>query len=197
MTRTLVRDLLQKTGESISVSGWVHSRRDHGGLIFIDLRDHSGVVQLVIQPENADAFALAESVRDEYVISAQGHLKERDESLKNPNIPTGDIEVVVASMTVLNRAQALPISISADGPQSNEELRLKYRYLDLRRPKMQEMLKRRAAYYKTIRAYMDEREFTEISTPILANSSPEGARDFLVPSRVHPGKFYALPQAPI
>ena len=140
MTRTLVRDLSQKTGESISVSGWVHSRRDHGGLIFIDLRDHTGIVQLVIQPENAKAFTLAEGVRDEYVISAQGQLKARDESLKNPNIPTGDIEVVVASMTVLNRAQALPIPISADGPQASEELRLKYRYLDLRRPKMQETL---------------------------------------------------------
>ena len=196
MTRTLVRDLSQKTGESISVSGWVHSRRDHGGLIFIDLRDHTGIVQLVIQPENAKAFTLAEGVRDEYVISAQGQLKARDESLKNPNIPTGDIEVVVASMTVLNRAQALPIPISADGPQASEELRLKYRYLDLRRPKMQETLKQRAAYYKAIRDYMDDREFTEVSTPILANSSPEGARDFLVPSRVHPGKFYALPQAP-
>lgn len=196
MTRTLVRDLSQKTGESTNVSGWVHSRRDHGGLIFIDLRDHTGVIQLVIQPENAEAFALAESVRDEYVIAAQGVVKERDESLKNPNIPTGDIELVVASITVLNRAQPLPIPIAADGPQASEELRLKYRYLDLRRPKMQEMLQQRAAYYRTIRAFMDEREFTEISTPILANSSPEGARDFLVPSRVHPGKFYALPQAP-
>jgi aspartyl-tRNA synthetase len=196
MTRTLVRELAGVTGKTASVSGWVHSRRDHGGLIFIDLRDHTGVIQLVIQPEKAEAFDLAGQMRDEYVISVTGSVKERDESLKNPNIDTGAIELVVDTLRVLNRSEPLPIPIHSDATQASEELRLKYRYLDLRRSKMQETLKKRAAYYKVLRDYMEANEFTEVATPILANSSPEGARDFLVPSRVHPGKFYALPQAP-
>jgi aspartyl-tRNA synthetase len=196
MTRTLVRELTAKVGEIVTVSGWVHARRDHGGLIFIDLRDHTDIIQLVIQPEKAEAFTLAEQVRDEFVISVAGLIKERDESLKNPNIPTGSIELVADELRVLNRSEALPIPIHSDTPQASEELRLKYRYLDLRRSKMQDMLKKRSAYYRILRDYMEEREFTEVTTPILANSSPEGARDFLVPSRVHPGKFYALPQAP-
>lgn len=196
MTRTLVRELDAKVGEIVTVSGWVHARRDHGGLIFIDLRDHTDIIQLVVQPEKAEAFTLAEQVRDEFVISVTGRIKERDESLKNPNIPTGSIELVADELRVLNRSEALPIPIHSDAPQASEELRLKYRYLDLRRSKMQDMLKKRSAYYRILRDYMEEREFTEVTTPILANSSPEGARDFLVPSRVHPGKFYALPQAP-
>jgi aspartyl-tRNA synthetase len=174
----------------------VHSRRDHGGLIFIDLRDHTGVIQLVIQPEKVSAFDQAGQLRDEYVISVTGNVKERDESLKNANIATGNIELVVDTLRVLNRSEPLPIPIHSDTTQASEELRLKYRYLDLRRNKMQETLKKRAAYYKVLRDYMEANEFTEVTTPILANSSPEGARDFLVPSRVHPGKFYALPQAP-
>lgn len=196
MTRTLVHAATEQIGKTITVSGWVNSRRDHGGLIFIDLRDHTGVVQLVINPEQAAAFALAESVRDEYVLSATGEVKERDDSLKNPNLPTGNIEIVVDGLVLLNKSEPLPVNVHDDGQQSGEELRLKYRYLDLRRPKAQNTLKKRAEYYKVLRAYMDEHDFTEITTPILANSSPEGARDFLVPSRVHPGKFYALPQAP-
>jgi aspartyl-tRNA synthetase len=196
MTRTLVRELTDITGQTATISGWVHTRRDHGGLIFIDIRDHTGVVQLVIQPEHSEAFALAGQLRDEFVISVSGSVKERDESLKNPNIATGSIEVVVYELRILNRSEPLPIQIHNDATQSSEELRLKYRYLDLRRPKMQDMLKKRAAYYKTLRDYMETNEFIEVTTPILANSSPEGARDFLVPSRVHPGSFYALPQAP-
>ncbi|MFZ2545191.1 MAG: aspartate--tRNA ligase [Candidatus Saccharimonadales bacterium] len=196
MNRTLANEATAKIGESINLSGWVNSRRDHGGLIFIDLRDHTGIVQLVINPEMDIAFSLAESVRDEYVLSAIGSVKERDEGLKNPNIPTGDIEVVVSELKLLNKSEPLPVAVRDDGQQSNEELRLKYRYLDLRRPKMQNTLKKRAEYYKVMRTYMDEHDFTEVTTPILANSSPEGARDFLVPSRVHPSKFYALPQAP-
>jgi aspartyl-tRNA synthetase len=196
MTRTLIRDLNSKLGEVVTVSGWVHTRRDHGGLIFIDLRDHTGIVQLVVQPENAEAFSLAEQVRDEFVLSASGLLKERDEGLKNPNIPTGTIEIVVENAELLNRSEALPIPVRDDAPQASEEHRLKYRYLDLRRAKMQENLKRRSEYNKVLRDYMYEREFIEIATPVIANSSPEGARDFLIPSRIHPGKFYALPQAP-
>lgn len=185
----------EKIGEKVLVKGWVHSRRDHGGLIFIDLRDHTGLVQLVIKPEDADSFKTAEDVRDEYVISAEGTVAEREEGLKNPNIATGGIEINVEKIVVLNKSEALPIQISSD-QNAGEDQRLKYRFLDLRRPKMQENLKKRARYYKFIRDYMEANEFTEVTTPILANSSPEGARDFLVPSRVHPGKFYALPQAP-
>lgn len=196
MERILARDLTQKIAQTVSVSGWVNSRRDHGGLIFIDLRDHTGIIQLVINPDQADAFSLAENLRDEYVIRAAGTIKEREEGLKNPNLPTGTIELVVTSIDLLNKSEPLPVAVRDDGQQSNEELRLKYRYLDLRRPTMQERLRQRAEMYKIMRRYMDEREFTEITTPILANSSPEGARDFLVPSRLHEGKFYALPQAP-
>lgn len=196
MERTLARDLTQKIGQTISVSGWVNSRRDHGGLIFIDLRDHTGVIQLVINPDQADAFELAESLRDEYVIRANGVIKEREEGLKNPHLPTGSIEIVAATIDLLNKSEPLPVAVRDDGQQSNEELRLKYRYLDLRRPTMQKRLKQRAEMYSIMRRYMESREFTEIATPILANSSPEGARDFLVPSRLHEGKFYALPQAP-
>ncbi len=196
MTRTLALETTVKISETVTLNGWVNSRRDHGGLIFIDLRDHTGVVQLVVNPEQADAFSLAESVRDEYVLSATGEVKEREDGLKNPNLPTGNVEIVVSDFVLLNKSEPLPVNVHDDGQQSSEELRLKYRYLDLRRPKMQNSLKKRAEYYKVLRRYMDELDFTEVTTPILANSSPEGARDFLVPSRVHPGKFYALPQAP-
>ncbi len=196
MTRILSRDTPAYTGQTITVSGWVNSRRDHGGLIFIDVRDHTGIVQVVIHPEASEAFALAETIRDEYVLSIVGQVTDRDEALKNPNLASGAIEIVAATITILNKSEPLPVAVSDEGQQSNEELRLKYRYLDLRRPKMQQTLKRRSEYYKFIRSFMDEQTFTEVTTPILANSSPEGARDFLVPSRVHPGKFYALPQAP-
>ena len=192
--RTLTENSINKIGEKITVKGWVNSRRDHGGLIFIDLRDGSGILQLVISPETAD-FSLAEKCRDEFVIAATGEIRERAENLKNPNLATGAVEMVVEGLEILNTSQPLPISVS-DENISNEELRLKYRYLDLRRPKMNQMLKRRAEFYHEIRNFMEARDFTEVATPILANSSPEGARDFLIPSRVHPGKFYALPQAP-
>lgn len=194
--RTLSRDSVAKIGEKITVKGWVNSRRDHGGLIFIDLRDHTGVLQLVVSPESAGAFELAEKCRDEYVLSATGEIKMRADNLHNDNIETGKVELVVSELEVLNKSQPLPIAVNDDGQKSNEELRLKYRFLDLRRSKMQNMLKKRAEFYTAIRKYMGVNEFTEVATPILANSSPEGARDFLIPSRVHQGKFYALPQAP-
>lgn len=194
--RTLSLQAPERIGQEITVEGWVHSRRDHGGLVFVDLRDHTGVLQLVINPEHVDdAFHIAEELRDEYVIRAVGVVNERAPELQNDKIPTGRVELAVETMTILNRAEALPIQPFAEA-QANEELRFKYRYLDLRRPKIQEMLQRRAEMYRRIHAYMDEREFIEIATPILANSSPEGARDFLIPSRLQEGKFYALPQAP-
>ncbi|QQS18896.1 aspartate--tRNA ligase [Candidatus Saccharibacteria bacterium] len=193
--RTLATESISKVGHTITAMGWVQSRRDHGGLIFIDLRDHTGLLQLVINPETAEAFKTAEELRDEFVIAATGTIAERDENMRNPHLETGSIEVKVQSIRILNRAETLPIQPFSDA-QANEELRLRYRYLDLRRPKMQHMLKQRAGYYKYMRDYVESQGFTEVATPILANSSPEGARDFLIPSRIHPGKFYALPQAP-
>ena len=195
LDRIFAKDVTEKIGTNITVAGWVHTRRDHGGLIFVDLRDYTGLVQLVINPEQAEAFSIAEELRDEFVIKAIGEVKERGEGLTNPNIDSGTVEIVVNKLVILNRAETLPIQPFSD-QQANEELRLKYRYLDLRRPKMQYMLKRRAEMFSMIRDYMENHEFTEVTTPILANSSPEGARDFLIPARLHEGKFYALPQAP-
>ena len=195
MKRTLSKETESHVGKEITLKGWVHSRRDHGGLIFIDIRDHTGIAQLVIQPDEAEAFKVAEELRDEFVIAATGQVRERADNLKNPNLPSGNVELKVSQITILNRSAALPIQIHGEA-LANEDLRLKYRYLDLRRPKMQETLKKRADFYKLMRTYLEEKDFTEITTPILANSSPEGARDFLIPSRVHEGKFYALPQAP-
>lgn len=195
MKRVLSAETPQKIGEVITVSGWVQSRRDHGGLIFVDLRDHQGIVQLVFHPDSAEAFGYAEQLRDEFVVRASGEVKQRGEGLANPNVASGNVEIVVSSLEILNRAEALPIQPFSE-QQAGEELRLKYRYLDLRRPKMQHTLKRRAEMFSMIRDYMESTDFTEVTTPILANSSPEGARDFLIPSRLHEGKFYALPQAP-
>lgn len=194
--RSLSTDLKTAIGKTVTVAGWVNSRRDHGGLIFIDLRDDKGIIQLVVTPNTKDAFKLAETLRDEFVITATGSIRERAEELKNPNIETGNIELVVSELTLLNRSEPLPVNTHDDGPETSEEFRLKYRYLDLRRPSMQKLIRRRSDYYQVLRKYMVEHDFVEVSTPILANSSPEGARDFLVPSRLHPGKFYALPQAP-
>lgn len=194
--RSLSTDLKTEIGKKVKVAGWVNSRRDHGGLIFIDLRDHKGIIQLVITPETKAAFDIAEKLRDEFVVSAEGIVRERAPELKNPNIETGDIEIVVDNLELITKSEPLPVNTHDEGDASSEEMRLKYRYLDLRRPSMQRILKRRAAYYRFMRDYMDAKDFIEITTPILANSSPEGARDFLVPSRIHPGQFYALPQAP-
>ncbi len=196
MKRTFNTQAAQLAGEKISVSGWVHSRRDHGGLIFVDLRDHTGLLQLVFNSDNPEAFSLADELRDEFVIRAEGMVCERAAGLKNDKIPTGAVELVVERLTLLNRAETLPIQPFAEENQAGEDLRFKYRYLDLRRPKMQQILKKRAEMYRRMHQYMDDRDFIEIQTPILANSSPEGARDFLIPSRLQEGKFYALPQAP-
>lgn len=194
--RILANQLENFLGKTVTVEGWVNSRRDHGGLIFIDLRDHTGLIQLVITPENSESFKLAETIRDEFVLKATGKIRKREPELINPNIETGKIELVVEELNLLNKSGPLPVNTHDDGEKSSEELRLKYRYLDLRRPSMQNILKRRSEYYRFIREFMYNHDFTEITTPILANSSPEGARDFIIPSRLHPGKFYALPQAP-
>ncbi|WP_373748526.1 aspartate--tRNA ligase, partial [Jeotgalibaca porci] len=193
--RTKTIGTISKQGETVTVKGWVNSRRDHGGVIFIDLRDFSGLLQVVIQPEKVANFSAAEHLRDEYAISVTGTIRPRGEGLANPNLATGEIELVADELTILNASQPLPISLN-ESNKSSEDLRLKYRYLDLRRPKMQETLKQRAKYLSFIRRFMEDQDFLEVQTPILANSSPEGARDFLIPSRIHSGKFYALPQAP-
>ncbi|TLS39285.1 aspartate--tRNA ligase [Pseudalkalibacillus caeni] len=183
-------------GTEVQLKGWVQKRRDLGGLIFIDLRDRSGIVQVVFNPEvSREALELAEKVRSEYVLDIKGEVVGRDQSTVNPNLPTGEIEIRATHLEILNAAKNPPISISNDIDVS-EELRLKYRYLDLRRPVMQETFKMRHRVTKLIRDFLDQEEFLEIETPMLTKSTPEGARDYLVPSRVHPGSFYALPQSP-
>ncbi len=193
--RILSDQLEHQVGKKVEVAGWVQTRRDHGGLIFIDLRDHKGLLQLVIHPDKKDVFKIAEDVRDEYVLKVSGEVKKREDGLENDKLASGKVELVVEELEVLNKSEALPIQPFSEN-QANEELRLKYRYLDLRRPIIQDRLRTRAKFNSYIRDFMEKNEFTEVTTPIIANSSPEGARDFLIPSRVHPGKFYALPQAP-
>ena len=182
-------------GKELSVSGWVHSRRDHGGVIFIDLRDREGVVQVVFQPENKEIFAAAERLRSEYVISAKGLLRHRPEGTVNPNMPTGKVELVVCELEIVNTAPGLPFEIS-DYVDTSEELRLKYRYLDMRRPSFQKNFLMRHKISQEIRSFFNDDGFIEIETPFLGKSTPEGARDFLVPARLHHGSFYALPQSP-
>lgn len=187
---------LGEAGKEARVSGWVAARRDHGGLLFIDLRDRWGIVQLTFHPEtNTEAFKTAEKLRSEFVITATGIVRQRPENMVNKNIASGEIEIEVSKIEILSEATPLPFEIDHDG-KVNEELRLQYRYLDLRRPYLQAMLQKRADLIQHIRSYMAEHDFVEVQTPILTNSSPEGARDYLVPSRLYPGKFYALPQAP-
>jgi len=199
MKRTLALETPQKIGETVNLSGWVNSRRDHGGVIFIDLRDHTGLIQLAIHPESKEAFSAANKCRDEFVIQVEGIAMERGKDLANENIPTGKIEVKAEKISILNSSKPLPFQVAhghGEETESNEDVRLKYRFLDLRRETMQAMLKKRHEMIQTIHRYMTAHGFIEITTPILTSSSPEGARDFLVPSRLHPGKFYALPQAP-
>ena len=180
---------------SVRLAGWVHRKRDHGGLIFIDLRDHTGICQLVIQPEQQELFAKAEQLHLESVICIEGIVVRRAPGAINPRLASGEIEVVVSQIAVESHAQTLPFPV-ADEVQTSEELRLKYRFIDLRREKIHENIIFRSRLTAAVRRYLEEQNFIEIQTPILTSSSPEGARDFLVPSRLHPGKFYALPQAP-
>jgi len=182
-------------GEEIVVCGWVHSRRDHGGVIFIDLRDREGVLQVVFQPENKKAFKTAESLRDEYVILVEGVVRHRPGGADNSNISTGSVELLAAKLEILNTSFPLPFDVS-DCASISEELRLKYRYLDLRRPNLQRNFIMRHELSKEIRNFLNEEGFLEIETPFLTKSTPEGARDFLVPSRLHWGSFFALPQSP-
>ncbi|MGZ6707368.1 MAG: aspartate--tRNA ligase [Solirubrobacteraceae bacterium] len=184
-----------RVGDEVRVAGWVHRRRDHGGLIFIDLRDRSGIVQLVLHPDAADAFALAETLRSEHVVSALGTVVAREGAQVNPNLPTGEIEVAVSALERLASSETPPFPIDED-VEVDEMLRLQHRALDLRRDVMARTMELRHTIVKTMRDVLDERDFLEIETPILTRSTPEGARDFLVPSRLQLGAWYALPQSP-
>ena len=189
-------ELFKAQPKKVSVAGWVNVRRDHGGLIFVDLRDASGIIQLVFDQEQSSLFEQASQLRAEWVVSASGELRERAKELQNPKVQLGHLEIKVLELRILNRSKTPPIPVSDTQQKISEEKRLKYRYLDLRRPKLQENLKFRARFYKYLRDFMEKADFMEVTTPVLANSSPEGARDFLVPSRLHADRFYALPQAP-
>ncbi|UHA74317.1 aspartate--tRNA ligase [Paenibacillus sp. 481] len=183
-------------GETVTLNGWVQRRRDLGGVLFIDLRDRSGLVQVVFNPEfSAEALTIADRARNEFVLAVKGQVVARDAETVNANLPTGQIEVRITEIEVLNGAKNPPFFIE-DGIEIDESLRLKYRYLDLRRPEMQKTLMLRSKAAKIFRDFLDDNEFIEVETPILTKSTPEGARDYLVPSRVHPGEFFALPQSP-
>lgn len=185
----------EHSGQQVVLAGWVHRYREHGGIVFLDLRDRWGITQIAVDRESADAHQVAVKVRSEWVIQVKGQVRARLEGKSNENLATGEIEVEAHEITVLNKSQTPPFYINTD-EKVDESLRLKYRYLDLRRERMQKNILLRHQVIKFIRDYLDERGFVEIETPILFKTTPEGARDYLVPSRVHPGKFYALPQSP-
>ena len=184
------------TGKDVTLAGWVHRRRDHGGLIFIDLRDRSGIVQVVLNPrESPEAHETGTQFRNEWVVQVKGQVGTRPAGTENPDLPTGEIEVNARAVQVLNPSLTPPFYVNED-TEVEESLRLKHRYLDLRRQRLQRNIALRHRVVKYIRDYLDEEGFLEIETPVLIKSTPEGARDYLVPSRVHPGTFYALPQSP-
>ncbi|MEE9343659.1 MAG: amino acid--tRNA ligase-related protein, partial [Gammaproteobacteria bacterium] len=180
--------------QEITLVGWVHRRRDHGGVIFIDLRDREGRAQVVFDPDTEETFATAENVRSEFVVQVKGRVRGRPEGAINPDMATGEIEVLGKQLTILNSAETPPFHL--DDEHVSEEHRLRYRYIDLRRPEMFDKIRLRAKVTRELRNYLDDKNFLDIETPILTKATPEGARDYLVPSRTHPGEFFALPQSP-
>ena len=180
--------------QEVTLCGWVHRRRDHGGVIFVDLRDHKGLLQVVFDPDTEATFAVAERVRNEYVLQVKGRVRHRPEGTVNPDMPTGAVEVLGLELKVLNAAETPPFQL--EDKDINEEMRLRYRYIDLRRPEMQEKIRLRARITQALRTFLDAHGFIDVETPILTRSTPEGARDYLVPSRTHTGEFFALPQSP-
>jgi aspartyl-tRNA synthetase len=185
----------EQLGQNVELCGWVHKRRDHGGVIFIDLRDRTGLVQVVFNPEVAETFAIAEGVRSEYVLRVEGLVRDRLEGTVNPNMATGEIEVVASHVEVLNESETPPFPIESD-IEVNEEMRLRYRYIDLRKKGMLAKMTMRRDVTRNLRNFLDDQDFFEMETPILTKATPEGARDYIVPSRTHPNSFFALPQSP-
>ena len=182
--------------QTITVKGWIHRRRDHGGVIFLDMRDREGILQVVIDPDTPEAFATADAARPEYVLEITGRVRKRYEGTENSNMTSGQVELLAKEITVLAKSETPPFPLNDENTTVNEDLRLKYRYLDMRRPQMQERMVFRAKATSTIRRYLDEHGFLDVETPILTRATPEGARDYLVPSRTRPGNFFALPQSP-
>jgi aspartyl-tRNA synthetase len=196
MKRIYIRETSKYVGQSVKVCGWVNIVRSHGKIIFIDLRDRTGVLQMVCIPQNDSAYNLSKEVRPEWVIEAEGKISGRPEKMVNPKIETGKVELIIEKIEVLSQAKTLPFAIDGPGYDINEEIRMKYRYLDLRRERMKRNLIMRHKVISFIREFLSKEDFVEIETPILTKSTPEGSRDFIVPSRLQPGKFYALPQSP-
>lgn len=198
MPRTLASETVTQIGASVTLNGWVDARRDMGKITFIDLRDRSGIAQIVLVPSQLpdDQRALIKDLRSEYVVAITGEVKKRDAKQINANIPTGEIEILAKDLIILNSAKTPPFELDKDTRDINEEIRLKYRYLDLRTPRMQKNLRLRDKVVSFFRDYMHAQDFVEVETPILMKGTPEGAREFLVPSRIHPGQFYVLPQSP-
>ena len=183
------------SGEEVEIYGWVHRRRDHGGVIFLDIRDRTGILQVVFDPDEEKSFALADSVRNEYVLRAKGKVRPRPEGTVNPDMPTGEVEVLGKELVILNAAKTPPFQLDAHS-DAGEDVRLRYRYMDLRRPEMQHRMQARARITSVVRSFLEESGFWDVETPTLSRATPEGARDYLVPSRTHPGEFFALPQSP-
>lgn len=195
MKRIFVSETTKYIGKKVKICGWVHSKRAHGKIIFIDLRDRSGLLQVVVIPKNKELYKIVRSSKPEWVVSIEGRINKRPKGMINPDLATGKVELEPEKLEILNESRTPPIEV-AGKKEAGEEMRLKYRYLDLRRERMKNNIISRHKFIKLIRDFLSEKGFLEIETPILTKSTPEGARDFLVPSRLHPGKFYALPQAP-
>ncbi|MBI2054534.1 MAG: aspartate--tRNA ligase [Candidatus Sungbacteria bacterium] len=196
MQRTLTQETPDKKGETVTIKGWVDGRRDHGKIIFIDLRDRTGLVQVVFTPAGGEVYDLANQLRDEWVVEIKGVVAKRPENMRNPELATGEIELQASELRVLNQSQTPPFPIHGDGREIEEELRLKYRYLDLRRSRLQKNLRLRHEIILFLRNYLTKAGFVEVETPILTKGTPEGAREYVVPSRIYPGNFYVLPQSP-
>ena len=196
MERIWIKEATSYLNQSVRLGGWVDTRRDHGKIIFIDLRDRTSQVQLVFLPQDKEVYELAEKLRPEWVIEIEGIVNKRPQGMENDKILTGQIEIIVKKLTILAEANVLPFDLSTDGKEIKESLRLKYRYLDLRRERLLKNISHRSLVNNFIRNYLLERDFIEVETPCLTKSTPEGARDYLIPSRIEPGKFYALPQSP-
>lgn len=196
MQRVQISETQNLIGQEVNLSGWINVRRDHGKIIFIDLRDRSGVVQVVFGPWTKDLYGVADQLRSEWVIGVTGKVKARPENMVNPDVETGKVEIEPSAIEILNKSETPPFPLDTDGRDIDEEMRLKYRYLDLRRPRLRKNIALRSEFVERVRQFLFKNSFIEIETPILSAPTPEGSRDFVVPSRLNPGKFFALPQSP-